>query len=66
MNRKLRALIFLCLIPSQAHAYLDPGAGSLLMQSLIAAGMSAFLFLRKPLTIIKNILQSVRRLIGKK
>lgn len=42
----LFALTFLLLIPSEAHAYIDPGAGSYYFQLLIA-GSLAFLYILK-------------------
>jgi hypothetical protein len=45
------AVYFVC-IPSTAYAYLDPGTGSLILQSL-AAGLVTFLAFSRPL--IKRI-----------
>ncbi|HYN88336.1 MAG TPA: hypothetical protein VER55_07390 [Ardenticatenaceae bacterium] len=39
-------LIFLVLVPATAHAYLDPGSGSYLLQ-VIVAGILSSLFLVK-------------------
>ena len=39
-------LIFLALVPATAHAYLDPGSGSYLLQ-IIVAGILSSLFLVK-------------------
>lgn len=39
-------LLALTLIPHAAHAYIDPGSGSLLLQSLIAIVVGGWLALR--------------------
>jgi hypothetical protein len=40
--------------PAIAHAYIDPGIGSLMLQGLAAAGISALLFWRMILQKIRS------------
>lgn len=51
-------LLFGVLFPSSAHAYVDPGTGSLILQALIAGGVSALAFFasfrRKILSFFKG------------
>lgn len=47
------ALIFL-ILPQKAHAYLDPGSGSYLVQILIASAAGAGYFLKMNWGKIKN------------
>lgn len=42
----LLLLLALVLIPHTAHAYIDPGSGSLILQSLIALVVGGWLTLR--------------------
>lgn len=39
MGQSLYLLCFLALLPLDAHAYFDPGAGVVMLQVLIAAGL---------------------------
>lgn len=56
-------LVSLCLLscivligfPSTAHAYLDPGTGSILLQALAAGFIAATAFWRRILRGIKNL-----------
>jgi len=41
MLRLIFCLLALSLLPLQAHAYFDPGAGVVMLQILIAAGIGA-------------------------
>jgi hypothetical protein len=50
----------------KAHAYLDPGTGSLLMQGLIAAVTGALIFLRSPWNFVKNYFLRVKRRLSEK
>jgi len=43
------------LLPSQAYAYVDPGAGSLILQMLAAIGVGAMFYMGKIKESIKNI-----------
>ena len=38
-------IVSLCL-PGNAHAYIDPGTGSLVLQALVAGGITAMVFVR--------------------
>jgi hypothetical protein len=40
------AFLFVCFFPSNAHAYLDPGTGSYLLQMLIAGALGALFVLK--------------------
>ena len=40
-------LLILLFAPARAHAYIDPGTGSLLWQLLFAAGVGSLFYLRK-------------------
>ncbi len=46
MTRLALMLIVLLLAPMSAHAYFDPGAGAVLLQVLVAAGIGAAYKLR--------------------
>lgn len=39
-------LIAVFLLPAYAYAYIDPGTGSLVLQALIAGGITALAFVR--------------------
>lgn len=39
-------LIAVFLLPTYAYAYIDPGTGSLILQALIAGGITALAFVR--------------------
>ena len=51
-------LLFGIFLPPDAHAYVDPGTGSLILQALIAGGVSALAFFasfrRKILSFFKG------------
>ncbi|WP_104731368.1 hypothetical protein [Helicobacter rappini] len=46
MKPILSLFILLCLSPSIAFAYLDPGSGSLLLSSIVALFASALFFIK--------------------
>lgn len=47
MNKNYSLIaIALCLSPIDAHAYLDPGTGSLIAQAVIGAVAGAFMFMK--------------------
>jgi hypothetical protein len=46
MTLVLCILVLLALVPATAHAYIDPGSGSLLLQSLIALVVGGWLAFR--------------------
>lgn len=55
-------VVALALLPSQAHAYLDPGTGSMLLQGIIAAiagGLAAIKI------FWARIFSTVSRLVGR-
>lgn len=37
---------FFCL-PASAYAYIDPGTGSLILQALVAGGITCLIFIRR-------------------
>jgi hypothetical protein len=43
----LNTLIFLCVYPSNAYAYLDPGTGSYIFQIILAFILAALFSLKK-------------------
>ena len=47
---------FFLVFPQTAHAYLDPGTGSMILQGIAAAAIAAGLFWRKILDKIRSIL----------
>lgn len=53
----MRLLLILLLFPSSAYAYIDPGSGMFILQSIFAA-LGALLFL------LKNPLQALRKLLS--
>lgn len=61
MKAKVSLILLVSLLCSQlvfsgtAHAYLDPGTGSLIFQMIIAAGVGALFFLRVFWRRIKGI-----------
>lgn len=57
------ALLFLGLPATDAHAYLDPGTGSYVLQLLIAGVVGAVFALK---TFWRSILSFVARLTGRK
>jgi hypothetical protein len=54
--------IFACLLSSQAHAYIDPGVGSMLVQGILAGGAGALFFVRLFWGRIKGIFATRRPL----
>ena len=46
--------VALLLLPTTAHAYIDPGSGMLLWQGLLAAIGAVILFVRHPILAIKE------------
>ena len=47
MRRLLMVFMGLALLPLSAHAYFDPGAGAVLLQLLVAAGIGVAYRLRR-------------------
>lgn len=50
----------LCLLPLQAYAYVDPGAGMMLWQGLIAGAGMMLTFFRAPRAIIRRLVDRWR------
>lgn len=57
------AVVCLAFIPTDAHAYLDPGTGSVVLQVLVAGILGAAFTIK---TYFRAISASVARLFGKK
>lgn len=56
----LLALAFLLILAPPAHAYIDPGAGSLVIQVVIAAVAGAMFKLRAIVNLIRGWLRKQR------
>ena len=54
-------ITLLGMISPSAWAYVDPGSGMLLWQGLIAAIGAVLIFLRNPLSIIRSLIDRIRR-----
>jgi uncharacterized membrane protein YhaH (DUF805 family) len=54
MNRISAVVFVLTLLPLQAHAYVDPGTGMLLIQGLIALIGGVIVFVRNPVATVKR------------
>ena len=62
MDRLLFAFLTLALLPLPAHAYFDPGAGVVMLQVLIAAGLGVVYKFRALLANLwRAIVKVVRR-----
>jgi hypothetical protein len=57
----LRLAIVLCLSPLTAHAYVDPGAGMLVMQGLLALIGAIVVFVRNPVSAIKALIARFKK-----
>ena len=59
MSEKIKLLFlqhFLFLIfSSNAHAYIDPGTGSFIIQAIMAIGASVVIYLGYPIRFFKNL-----------
>jgi len=61
MKRKIVFTLFIFLgFPSVAHAYIDPGTGSLLLQGIIAAFVSVLVFWRNLRMSIMSVFRGKR------
>lgn len=63
MNRRpvfLLGLFGACM-PLTAYAYVDPGAGMLVWQGVIAAIGAVLVFVRNPVAAVKRLLKRFRR-----
>ncbi|WP_319763578.1 hypothetical protein [Maridesulfovibrio sp.] len=50
-------ILFLFVVPTTAHAYLDPGTGSLILQALAAGLVTALAFWGKIVRKFKSIIK---------
>ncbi len=51
----LPILLVLFAVNTNAHAYLDPGTGSILLQALAAAVLAAGVFWRRIIAFVKDV-----------
>lgn len=59
MNLFIRT-VFLSLITTNiAYAYIDPGTGSYLIQTLMALGVTVFFYLRHPIEFFKQLIRKL-------
>ena len=70
MGKKLKHVLFVCLLflfvfPQKAHAYLDPGTGSYLLQVAGAAIFGALFFVKSWWGGLKHFISSILRKDGK-
>lgn len=56
-----RLLLLLLLLPLHAHAYVDPGAGMLIWQGLLALIGAVLVFIRNPRNTLKRWWQRIIR-----
>lgn len=57
----IKVIIIFIMSPSIAYAYIDPGAGMLLIQGLIAAAGGVLVFLRNPVKKIIAVFRHIFR-----
>lgn len=57
----IAALLLLALTPTTAHAYFDPGAGTVLLQLLVAAGIGVIYRIRHWLAAAAQALRKMFR-----
>jgi len=59
--------ILIILTTTNANAYIDPGTGTFIIQSLLAIGGTIIFYLGYPLRIVKNIFNKIfQKKINKK
>jgi len=58
MNIIIKSLIFYCCLTSWAHAYLDPGTGSIIISTLIAFFVAAWNYIKLYYNKIKEFLKN--------
>lgn len=63
LNPRILVASVLAFFACPAHAYIDPGSGSFLLQILLAAVVGAMFYARQGADAVKRF---VRRLFGKK
>ena len=51
----LLQIFILLIFTSSAHAYIDPGTGSFIIQAIMAIGASIVIYLGYPIRLIKNL-----------
>ncbi len=56
VNRKISSLVCaLLILPATAHAYVDPGTGAYLLQTLIAVFGAAVFYIARPMALFRLI-----------
>ncbi|WP_435089668.1 hypothetical protein ACIJYE_04880 [Candidatus Pelagibacter bacterium nBUS_30] len=55
LNKFFLFIIIILCITSDAYAYIDPGTGSFIIQSILAIGGAIVFYLGYPIRILKNI-----------
>jgi hypothetical protein len=63
--RLILILIFFCTLNSNAHAYIDPGMGSILLQGIIAAIAATSLTIKIYWQKIKNFFKKKKKFFNK-
>lgn len=58
MRKLIYALLFVVVLESPAHAYLDPGTGSMVLQALAGGVIAVALFWRRILSAVKGIVKT--------
>jgi len=57
---KFFILIFVFFTSLDAHAYIDPGSGLLLLQGIFALIGAVFVFIRSPLKALRRLVSKIR------
>ena len=60
-NAVLLAAAYLLIVPHEAHAYIDPGTGSLVLQLLAAGLVSAALIFRRSIARVLGLFRRDRK-----
>ena len=59
MLEKIKLVIFqffiFLILTNNAHAYIDPGTGSFIIQAIMAIGASIVIYLGYPIRFVKNL-----------
>ena len=58
---RIAILLVACLTPAVAHAYVDPGAGMMLLQGIVAAVGAVMFVVGRPFRWLRAKLKSLRR-----
>ncbi|MTW00515.1 hypothetical protein [Pseudoduganella ginsengisoli] len=58
---KYKLLLILMLVQTSAYAYVDPGTGLLMLQSLFAVVGAVVFFLKNPIASISRLIAKLRK-----